>query len=64
VGRVTRIAVITIPIFKPEERNHSGHTSIHKRMVRFQELLKNIFLTLYWHDIHYQQRELSTFHMR
>jgi hypothetical protein len=30
----------------------------------FQNLLKNIFLTLDWHNIHYQQRKLSKFLMR
>jgi hypothetical protein len=37
---------------------------IHNRMVRFQEFIKNLFLTLHGHNIHCQQRELSKFLMR
>jgi hypothetical protein len=33
-------------------------------MVQFQKLLINLFLTLYGHKIHYQQREMSTFRLR
>jgi hypothetical protein len=33
-------------------------------MVQFQKLLKNVFLTLHGHNIHYQPRELSKFFMR
>jgi hypothetical protein len=33
-------------------------------MVRFQKLLKNLFLTLHQHNIHCEQRELSKFLMR
>jgi hypothetical protein len=32
---------------------------VHKRMVRFQKLLRNVFLTLQGHNIHCQQREQS-----
>jgi hypothetical protein len=36
---------------------------IHKRMVRFEKLIKNLFLTLHGHNIHCQQREqASSFH--
>jgi hypothetical protein len=37
---------------------------IHKRMVRFQKLLKNVFFILHGHNIHCQQWELSKFLMR
>jgi hypothetical protein len=37
---------------------------IHKRMVRFQKLIRNVFLTLHWHNVHRQQRQLSKFLMR
>ena len=37
---------------------------IHKRMVRFQKLTKNLFLTLHGHNFHRQQRQLSKFLMR
>ena len=37
---------------------------IHKRMVRFQKLTRNLFLTLHGHNIHRQQRQLSKFLMR
>ena len=37
---------------------------IHKRMVRFQNLTRNLFLTLHGHNIHRQQRQLSKFLMR
>jgi hypothetical protein len=36
---------------------------IHKRMVRFQKLIKNLFFTLHRHNIHCQQWELFTFLM-
>ena len=38
--------------------------SIHKRMVRFQKLTRNLFLTLHGPKIHHQQRKLSKFLMR
>ena len=37
---------------------------IHKRMVRFQKLMRNLFLTLHGHNVHRQQRKLSKFLMR
>ena len=37
---------------------------IHKRMVRFQKLTRNLFLTLHGHNVHCQQRQLSKFLMR
>jgi len=37
---------------------------IHKRMVRFQKLTRNLFLILHGHNVHRQQRQLSKFLMR
>jgi len=37
---------------------------IHKRMVRFQKLTRNLFLTSHGHNVHRQQRQLSKFLMR
>ena len=37
---------------------------IHKRMVRFQKLTRNLFLTLHGHNVHRQQWQLSKFLMR
>jgi hypothetical protein len=42
----------------------SGIHGVYKRMVRFQKLIKILFLNLRGHNIHCQQRELSTFLMR
>jgi hypothetical protein len=33
-------------------------------MVKFQKLIKNVFLTLHGHDIHCQQWDLSKFLLR
>ena len=37
---------------------------IHKRMVRFQKLTRNFFLTLHGHNLQRQQQQLSKFLMR
>ena len=37
---------------------------IHRRMVRFQKLTRNLFLTLHGHNVHRQQQQLSKFLMR
>ena len=37
---------------------------VHKRMVRFQKLTRNLFLALHGHNVHRQQRQLSKFLMR
>jgi hypothetical protein len=37
---------------------------IHRRKVGFKTLLRHLFLLLHEHNIHYQQRELSSFLMR
>jgi len=34
---------------------------IHKRMVWFQKLTRNLFLTLQGHNVHRQQQQLSKF---
>ena len=36
---------------------------VHKRMVRFQKLTRNLFLTLHGHNAHRQQQQLSEFLM-
>ena len=36
----------------------------HKRIARFKKLTRNLFLTLYGHNVHCQQRQLSMFLMR
>ena len=51
----------------PAGNNRELHTfiqGIHKRMVRFQKSTRNLFLTLHGHNVHRQQRQLSTFLMR
>ena len=37
---------------------------IHKRMVRFQKLTRNLLVTLHGHNLHLQQRQLSKFLIR
>jgi len=37
---------------------------IHKRMVRFQKLIRNLFLILRGHNVNRQKRQLSKFLMR
>jgi len=37
---------------------------IHKRIVRFQKLTRNLFLTSHGHNVHRQQQQLSKFLMR
>ena len=37
---------------------------IHKRIVSFQKLTRNLFLTLHGHNVHRQQQQLSKFLMR
>jgi len=37
---------------------------IHKRMVGFEKLTRNLFLTLHGHNIHRRQQQLSKFLMR
>jgi hypothetical protein len=35
--------------------------NIHKRTAWFQKLIKNVFLTLHWHNIYCQQRDCPRF---
>jgi hypothetical protein len=37
---------------------------VHKRMVQFQKLMKELFLTIHEHNVHCQQREVSKFLLR
>ena len=37
---------------------------VYKLMVQFQKLTRNLFLTVHWHNVHRQQRQLSKFLMR
>jgi hypothetical protein len=37
---------------------------IHKRMLQFQKLTRNLFLTLHGQNVHHQQRQLPKFRMR
>jgi len=37
---------------------------IHKRILRFQKLTRNLFLALYGHNVHRQQQKLSKFLLR
>ena len=34
---------------------------MHKRMVRFQKLTRNLFLTLHGQNVHHQQQQLAKF---
>jgi hypothetical protein len=56
----TRSDVLSV-VWSLSERRRAprGKKVIHKRMVRFQTLLSNLFLTLYGHSIHCQQLKLS-----
>ena len=52
---------------KSLRESHTRHVKIqciHKRMVRFQYLTRNLFLTLHGRNVHRQQRQLSKFRMR
>ena len=44
--------------------NYTLIQGMHKRMVRFQKLTRNLFRTLHRHNVHRQQRQLSKFPMR
>jgi len=43
---------------------HMYIQGIHKRMVRFQKVTRNVFLTLHGPNVHRQQRKLSKFLVR
>ena len=40
---------------------HTSIQGVYKRIVRFQKLIRNLFLTLHGHNVHRQQRQLSKF---
>ena len=46
-----------------EQRILLNIQGMHKRMVRFQKLTRNLFLTLHGHNVHRQQRQLPKFLM-
>ena len=53
--------LVSVVINNTDEINIQG---IHKRMVRFQKVTRNLFITLHGHNIQRQQRQLSKFLMR
>jgi hypothetical protein len=60
--------LITKPTPSPHHKNrarvrirYSDIQNIHKRMVWFQKLTRNLFLTLHGHNLRLQQRQLSKF---
>jgi len=54
----------TFLILRRTERDIINIQGIHKRMVRFQKLTRNLFLTLHGHNVHRQQQQLSKFLLR
>ena len=51
--------------YVPITKSYNGEIQdIHKTMVRFQKLTRNLFLILHGHNVHRQQRQLSKFLMR
>ena len=50
-----------MPVVSARRRQIQG---IHKRMVLFQKLIRNLFLNLRGHNVHRQQRQLYKFLMR
>ena len=65
-------AIITIRLHLPTcfgrkpftDETRSQIQGVYKRMVRFQKLTRNLFLTLHGQNVHRQQRQLSKFLMR
>jgi len=45
-------------------RMQTNIQGLHKRIVRFQKLTRDLFLTLHGHNVHRQQRQLSKLLMR
>jgi hypothetical protein len=70
VGKNSVYALVTKPkaivedIHVSSSQNEVPVQGIHKRMVRFQKLIKHLFLTLHGHNIHRKRRQLSKFIMR
>jgi D-ribose pyranose/furanose isomerase RbsD len=50
--------------YNSDEINKQEIQGLHKRMVQFQKLTRNLFLTFHGHNIHRQQRQLSKFLVR
>jgi hypothetical protein len=46
---------------QPKINKYKIIQSVYKRMVRFQKLTRNLFLTLHGKNVHHQQRSLSKF---
>jgi hypothetical protein len=44
-------------------RSQRSIQCVHKRMVQFKKLTRNLFFTLYGQNVHRQQRQLSKFLM-
>jgi len=60
--RSTSVApVSSFPVLHRSVRIIQG---IYKRMVRFQKLTRNFFLTLYGNNLHHQQQQISKFLIR
>ena len=66
---------LNLSLLKPNSENAICHVinllsqvdyiqGVYKRMVRFQKLTRNLFLTLHGQNVHRQQRQLSKFLMR
>ena len=64
-GKVSQKVIYKVnKMFIVAVKHNSSIQSIHKRMVRFQKLTTNLFLTLHGHNLHRQQRQLSKFLVR
>ena len=60
----TQLCYIIIVIQRINYMLPSDCTGCLQKMVRFQKLTRNLFLTLHGHNVHRQQRQLSKFLMR
>ena len=58
------IQLLLVSATKHSHLQEATIQGLHKRMVRFQKLTRNLFLTLHGHNVHRQQRQLSKFLMR
>ena len=61
VAETKKLTLLSTKYYRPDQIKVK---SIHKRMVQFQKLIRNLFLTLHGHNVHHQQRQLSKFLMR
>ena len=65
VHYINKWKIKVVPVGFDAKPYRSGSIQgIHKRIVRFQKLTRNLFLTLHGHNLHRQQRQLSKFLMR